>query len=197
MTSSSFDKDLLFYQAIQNILIAYYIRVAYSKKKLYTIQKNQMLKPILKSYLNKSKYKPIKRELKGLVIWEKQSALSLENKLLEIYDLAEKYYVDSDSHSDLSKLYQSFTHIKKLCTLRIDVTENDENKDINTLYVTNDDIIQSFDKDGSWKGGAIRLLVPNNKREEVVRYFNKTHLRIKENENLKSPFHMGFFVCLE
>lgn len=196
MTSSSFDKDMLFYQAIQNILIAYYIKVAYSNKNLYKTQRNQILKLIIKSYLNKSKYKLVKRDLKSLVIWEKQSGLPLESKILEVYDLAEKYYINSDINSDLSKLYQSFNHLRKLCSLNVDAIEIDEIRDTYTLYVVKSDILQAFDDIGTWKGRSIRFLVPNDKRNEVVRYFKKTHLKV-EKMKLKSPFHICFYLRLK
>lgn len=173
------EKDLMFYEAVQNALISFYIKVAYQDKIICWVERNKILKGILKLLLNQKKYKLIKRDLKGLVIWEKKTGLSLESKLIEVYELAEKHYVNIEVDSDLIKLFQSLNHINRLCHLKLDAIDFDGKKDDKTLYVVEEDMVCAFNDEGVWlKGKSVRLLVPKEKKNKVVSYFQKTHLSL-------------------
>lgn len=177
---ASIDKDIMFFQAIQNILIGFYIRVAYEKKRLHRAQRNKLLKDAIKCYMAKRHYKEIKRDLKGLVIWERQTDFSLECKLLEIYDLAEKHYVSFEENSDVEKLYQSLNHLTRLYNLRVNIIGIDEQKENDTLYLVKSDITEAFDGQGNWlMTKPLRLFTPNDKLTKVFSYFDKTYLETK------------------
>lgn len=141
MTDKTFHKQLS--DVLTNALLHLYLEVTKSDKFVPTQTRNQIILKYIKPLVKDRRYALVKKKLKTIALM-KPAGESIEKRLIQITESYQSVVNPNDSE----KLFRVLTHMEKGGIQSI-LTDKDDMDDLDVLMVSETQVSESFDNDGS------------------------------------------------
>ena len=190
--------DQLLIETVDNALLHLYMSVANSTQFMPKKIRNECVVKWLKPKLAHSKNKPIKKDIKSLILIGRHANGDLERRLIKLKSLSEQVHCGMD---DVTRIYDLLNRLYDDHGIHSYLTDDHDTKKNGTLYLSKQDIMDCFSDDN-------RQIVPlsafmvTSKVDDIVKMINETGLMkasIKEfnEKTMTAHFQLNTPHCTE
>nr|WP_245823698.1 DUF2913 family protein [Photobacterium proteolyticum] len=173
--------EQLLSEVIENSLLHLYSHVALSDRFVPLEKRNALLCKFLKPKIKQPCYKPVKGEIKRMVLAGHGKGADLEAKLNELNVVAIEHRARNSD--DAHRLYELLNFLLKEHGFDSRMFDESARAEPDVIYVLQDHLINCFEANGK-QIAPVSLLIESERSEALVGCINETKLFLAELEEI-------------